>query len=64
MKTLTEIKELLIKNSSKFLGTIPYDKSVTEAQVKGLSVIEYADNQVTDSIKQIWQEIRGKVITK
>jgi len=41
-----------------FLGKIPYDKSVTEAQVKKLSVVEYTDNQLTKSVREIWDTLK------
>ncbi|HQJ05298.1 MAG TPA: 4Fe-4S binding protein, partial [Spirochaetota bacterium] len=44
-----------------FLGKIGYDKSVTKAQIKGLSVIEFTDSKITDEIKDIWQKIKENV---
>ncbi|HQB60414.1 MAG TPA: cobyrinic acid ac-diamide synthase, partial [Spirochaetota bacterium] len=44
-----------------FLGKIGYDKSVTKAQIKGLSVIEFTDSEITDEIKDIWQKIKENV---
>jgi MinD superfamily P-loop ATPase len=58
---LTEsIKTLAEKYNSEFLGAIPYGKEVTEAQMKKLSVVEYADSPLTDSIKEIWGEVKEK----
>jgi MinD superfamily P-loop ATPase len=58
---LTEsIKTLADKYNSEFLGAIPYGKEVTEAQMKKLSVVEYADSPLTDSIKEIWGEVKEK----
>ena len=49
---------------SEFIGTIPYDKKVTEAQMKALSVIEYTeDGSVVKSIKQIWKKINSIINT-
>ena len=62
-KALTkEIKEIADEYNSEFLGTIPYGKEVTEAQMKKLSVVEYADTPLTDSIKKIWEKIEKKFI--
>jgi len=38
---------------------IPFDISVTEALVRGLPVVEYSNNQVTDQIKNLWEKILG-----
>lgn len=42
---------------STFLGAIPYGKEVTEAQMHKLSVVEYTDSPVTESIREIWKKV-------
>ena len=39
------------------VGKVPFDKVVTEAMVKGLSVVEYSDGTVSGKIKEIWEEV-------
>ena len=39
------------------VGKVPFDKAVTEAMVEGLSVVEYSDGKVSQSIKEIWDVI-------
>jgi len=39
------------------IGEIPYDRVVTDAQMEGLSVVEYSDGEVTVAIKKIWEKI-------
>lgn len=38
---------------------IPFDNVVTEALVKGLPVVEYSDNSVSQQIKALWHSIAG-----
>jgi len=60
-KDITEkIKKIAEKYNSEFLGTIPYSKEVTEAQMRKLSVIEYTNSPLTDSIKEIWKKVEKK----
>ncbi|MFH1904339.1 MAG: P-loop NTPase [bacterium] len=55
-----KIKDIAKDYDSEFIGTIPYDKRVTKAQMKALSIIEYAeDGAVVKSIKQIWEKINS-----
>lgn len=54
-----EIKKIAAEYSSEFLGTISYDKSVTEAQMRGMSVVEYTENTITKEIKKIWETINA-----
>ncbi|MDO9465282.1 MAG: P-loop NTPase [bacterium] len=55
-----KIKNIAKDYDSEFIGTIPYDKRVTEAQMKALSIIEYTeDGAVVKSIKQIWKKINS-----
>ena len=48
------IKAWCTQTNTPLLGTIPYDNGFTEAQVKGLSLIEYADNRTAHAVKEIW----------
>ncbi|MBN2534706.1 MAG: P-loop NTPase [Spirochaetales bacterium] len=54
-----EIKEIAEKSGSDFLGEIPYDKAMTKAQMEGISVIEYTDNEMTKQIRNIWENIKN-----
>lgn len=57
-----EIKQIAEKRDVKILGMLPYDERFTEAQFKGLSLIEYAEDDLTHEIHQIWNEV--KMITE
>ena len=37
-----------------FVGKIPYDNVVTEAMVKGKSVIEYSDSVISKAVSKLW----------
>ena len=37
-------------------GRVPYDQSVTDAQVNGKTVVEHADGPAARSIRQVWEE--------
>ena len=52
-----KIRELAERYNSEFIGVIPYGKEVTEAQMRKLSVVEYTDTALTDSIKEIWRKV-------
>lgn len=61
-KKLTEnIKIIAEDYNSEFLGTIPYGKEVTKAQMQKLSVIEYTNSPLTESIRKIWKKIKEKM---
>jgi MinD superfamily P-loop ATPase len=53
-----EITKVIDEYNCDFLGSIPYDKNVTKAQVAGVSLVEYIDNESTDAIKRIWTRIQ------
>lgn len=44
-------------NNIPLLGRIPFNISVTESIVKGIPIVEYADNSITKAIKEIWQNL-------
>jgi len=58
MEKAAEIREIARENGSNFLGMIPYNKQITEAQVKGQSVVEYTNGEITHTIKSIWERIK------
>ncbi len=60
-KKTNEIKELVRKNNNDFLGEVPYDKAVTRAQFQGVSIIEYDNGVVSESIKNIWENIISRI---
>ena len=53
------IEEYCRGNSTQLVGKIPFDTSVTEALVRGLPVVEYSNNHVTEEIKSVWEKILG-----
>jgi len=53
------IEEYCRNNSIELVGKIPFDISVTEALVRGLPIVEYSDNHVTEEIKNLWEKILG-----
>lgn len=53
-----EIQSIAKEYGSDFLGMIPYDKQITEAQVKGQSVVEYTNGEITQTIQSIWERIK------
>ena len=55
-----EIRALTAENEADFLGMIPYDKRMTEAQVRGLSLVEYTDGEITRKIESIWNLIKAR----
>ena len=56
-----EIRTLGKKYNAEFIGVIPYDEKVTEAQLAGVSVIEYAECEASRNIKEIWHKVMGIV---
>ena len=52
-----EIRNIAGERNADFLGMIPYDRSVTLAQMQGLPVVEYTDNETTKKIREIWEKV-------
>jgi len=53
-----EIKSIIKNYDAEFMGKIPYDRTVTAAQIKGLSVVEYTQSPLTEAIKNIWGKVK------
>lgn len=61
LKKSNEIEKIASIYNCEYLGRIPYDKSITEAQVNGVSIIEYTENRTTKTIMEIWNKVKEKV---
>jgi MinD superfamily P-loop ATPase len=46
------------------VGKIEYDKAVTDAQIKGVSLVEYSDNSAAGQIREAWRKVFEIVNTK
>lgn len=53
-----EIESQTVQCGLKVAGKVRYDRAVTEAQIKKLSVVEYSYNGVTSDIRSLWCNIR------
>jgi MinD superfamily P-loop ATPase len=56
-KIADEIETNAQLNGIKVAAKIPYDNIVTKAQIAGQSIIEYANNSVTENVKTLWQTV-------
>jgi MinD superfamily P-loop ATPase len=53
-----EIEAFLAKKSIPLLGRIPFDESVVQAMVAGLSITEYApDSEISHIVQSVWGQI-------
>lgn len=55
MNITDKVKEFATAKGASFVGCVPYDKSVTNAQMKARTVVEQNDSKAADSIKIIWE---------
>lgn len=56
-----EIKKVSEDCGSQILGKIPYNRAFTEAQEKGVSLVEYGADEITEEIKKIWNNIKAAI---
>lgn len=52
-----EIVSVSEEYQAEIVGEIPYDRVVTDAQMEGLSVVEFSDGAVTVAITKIWDKL-------
>jgi MinD superfamily P-loop ATPase len=57
-QSLSEIIEHISREKSiSIAGRIPYDRTITEAQINGVPVTEYKNSQGAASIKALWEVV-------
>jgi len=59
-----KIEKFCKENDVCFAGKIPYDETVTRAMVNGKNVIEYGDGQVAEAVREIWENLETKLLSK
>ena len=62
MEMTDKIKLLIQDYNAEFIGTIPYDKKVTDAQMEGLSIVEYTQSSTTEAIEKIWERVKQFIL--
>jgi len=55
------IREYCQKNGVDVVAMIPFDNEVTEAMVRGMTVVEHSDGRVAKEIKSLWQKIEQRL---
>jgi MinD superfamily P-loop ATPase len=60
-KNTIAIHDYCKENEVEVAAMIPFDNAVTEAMVKGVSVVEHSDGRVAREIKSLWQNIDCKL---
>ncbi len=58
----SEIEKYCVSTGIDFLGTIPYDKDVTRAQIAGKSVVEHSEGPASKSIKELWNRVKNEIL--
>jgi len=57
-----KIKLLIQDYNAEFIGVIPYDKTITDAQMEGLSVVEFTQSSLTETIENIWEQVKQFIL--
>jgi MinD superfamily P-loop ATPase len=57
LKMTKEIDRKMKDMNIAVIGQIPYDISVTKAQIAGQSIIEYSNNGLSNQIESLWQTL-------
>jgi len=57
----SEIETHARRRGLELAGNVRYDRAVTGAQIKKLSVVEYAENGAADDIRRLWANVRSSL---
>ncbi|MCE5248718.1 ATP-binding protein [bacterium] len=55
------ISEKVQSRGIDVLGTIRYDRAVTDSMVQGSCVVEFTDSPVTQDVRALWQKVHEKL---
>jgi len=57
----SRIEALATQSGATVLGRIPYDRSVTAAQLRGQSVVEWNEEPAAQAIRNLWKRLSEKI---
>ncbi|MBN2181154.1 MAG: ATP-binding protein [Sedimentisphaerales bacterium] len=63
-KMAAEIARKIDNRNIAVVGRIPYDTTVTKAQIAGQSIIEYSNNGLSEQIKSLWLAVSERLAGK
>jgi len=55
------IEKYCAENGLDVVGRIPYDETATMAMIREMTVVEFSDNEFSNNVKIIWENIRRKL---
>ncbi len=56
-----KIKQFIEKNNLTHLADIPYDESFVKAMTLGMTIIEYGQTSIAETLKETWQKILSEL---
>ncbi|MBN1435963.1 MAG: ATP-binding protein [Sedimentisphaerales bacterium] len=56
-----QIEQLAQKNNLTVAGKVRYDNTITQAQIKKLSAVEYTSNGAAQDIKELWNNVEKTI---
>ncbi|MFO7981626.1 MAG: cobyrinic acid ac-diamide synthase, partial [Candidatus Aminicenantes bacterium] len=59
-----KIKSIIKDYQAEYIGKIPYDRTVTDAQIQGLSVVEFTQSPLTQAVEKIWDKVKPFLYNK
>jgi MinD superfamily P-loop ATPase len=58
-----KIRQKTEETGADYFGEIPYDDTITHAQIECKTLVEYApDSDLTDTVRSIWNKVAEKVV--
>lgn len=61
-KSLSDrIRDIADKSNIQVLGSIPYDTTVTKAQIEGIPYPEFANNDMTKHLQKLWENVKKEL---
>ncbi len=60
-ETTQQIKSYCGEHDIRFIGAIPYHPVVVDALVHQQSIVEYSQNSIAETVRQIWEQIEQEL---
>lgn len=61
LENTKRIEKFCQRDGIEIVGQVPFDNTFTQAMIEGKTIVEFANSDLVEEIKSIWEKIRARI---
>ena len=61
LENTKRIEKFCQRDGIEIVGQVPFDNTFTQAMIEGKTIVEFANSDLAEGIKSIWEKIRARI---